>query len=447
MSRKSTRRIATRALVLVFVHAPSLLLAADAPLTLREAVRRAIEKAPELRAAEMRSAGARQRERGASSPFLPSLWITTTPGYASGLPVAVAGRVPSVAGAEASQTLYSASRRSAALDAGAAARLLEGEAARLRLATAREAALAYARVALADGRVALARRRSAALTAISRRVGARRDEGRATALEAARAELEEARGRHAVLDAEADRDLSRRELARLAEMDADSLVVLGDDAARIRAEGGAREAAVRAVEMDPVLRSLDEEIALRRRSVRLLGGWFAPEVDAEAQYARLSRANNFDEFYAKFKADDWSIGLSVAIPILTGGRRNADAGRARAELARAESEREARRRELEARAERAAAERERASAETALARRAAGLEEEALRLANVVALEGRGDADSVELAELERAKADEVLAARRADELKAELDLLEARGELLAVLLGPGRTGTEDRIE
>src|SRR5450759_4298668 len=82
-------------------------------LTLREAVERVLAHSPSLAAAEAARSEAAASERLARDAFHPEAWATTTPGYSSGLPTAIAGRAPAIAGLEVRQTLYDRSSRSA----------------------------------------------------------------------------------------------------------------------------------------------------------------------------------------------------------------------------------------------------------------------------------------------------------------------------------------------
>jgi hypothetical protein len=90
---------------------------------------------------------------------------------------------------------------------------------------------------------------------------------------------------------------------------------------------------------DPKLRSLNQEIQVLDRSAKLQKKNWAPVIEAQAQYFRLSRANHYDEFYSKFQADNWSVGFTLALPLWSGGRHADAEARARASALRAQPER------------------------------------------------------------------------------------------------------------
>src|SRR5690242_16450571 len=65
-----------------------------APLTLRRAAELALVHAPQLAAQRAAREEGSASARVAADALHPSVWLSTTPGYSSGLPVAVAGSVP-----------------------------------------------------------------------------------------------------------------------------------------------------------------------------------------------------------------------------------------------------------------------------------------------------------------------------------------------------------------
>jgi outer membrane protein TolC len=399
-------------------------------LTVKEAIERALERSPGLAVArasvEEGAAAARMAEGAGDFQFS----VRTTPGYATGIPTAVAGQVPAIAGAMVSKRIYDTGLSSSELRAASDAAAAKGALDRARLETVKATLLAYARCRADEGVVAAARRRSAAQEALAAQAAALAREGRKTPLDAERAALAAAQARQGLLDAESDRDLDFRELTRLVGWPAGfPLLLTGDVLDALPAPDPADPAAV-AKESDPELlalrrqkESLDHAAVLESRTLR-------PTIDAEAQYMRLTRANNYDDYYVTFKADNFVVGVSVVLPLFTGGRHDAEAALAKARAA----EVDARIREREesvvgavARAEAAAG---RAFAGLALARRARGVAEESLRLARLVAGEGRGDAGDVERAETALSEA-EIEAARAGLALvSARVDSALAAGRL-----------------
>ena len=139
--------------------------------------------------------------------------MNTTPGYSTGLPLAIAGEVPAAVGAAARMTLYDPNQRSDELQARASAAASGAAFSRIRTEIVRRTDRGLARGS-PPTRCA-PRARAGALEAretIARQQRALLREGRVTQLDADRAALDEARGRQKLDAVLSDIDLDRHEL-------------------------------------------------------------------------------------------------------------------------------------------------------------------------------------------------------------------------------------------
>ncbi|MEX2386016.1 MAG: TolC family protein [Thermoanaerobaculia bacterium] len=405
-------------------------------LTVRRAAELALERAPHLastRAAREESDAEASLARDA---FHPSAWFTSTPGYTYGLPSTVAGRVPAVAGVEIRQTLYDPARRSGALQAEAAAAGVDAALERACRETVEAAVGAYARCFMDQDRIASARRRVDAAEAIVERVEALTQEGRRTELELERAKLQAARARLKLLNAESDRDLDQLELKRLIGWPGSSPLILAGDPDGVIPELQAAEnlAATRAA--DPELSSLGREVELLRRSVKLESKRFGPIIEAAAQYQRLAKFNDYDKYYLTFTPDNVSIGVTIGIPLWTGGRYGDGVRRARARLEHAEAQLRSRESDLEITVRRAEAAVARSIAEKSLSRRSQGIAEQDLSTLQLLVREGRSELSDLDERELALADADEEAARAELGSVLERVRLLALRGDLSRALLG-----------
>jgi outer membrane protein len=411
---------------------------APAPLTLGRAVELGLANAPEIAAAQAAVQGDRAAARLAADAFHPAAEVSSTPGVGRGLPVAVAGRVPSIVTFDLHQSVYNNEQRSQGLAAQARATTSAAGWQRARVQAAREIADLWSRCWSDQQLLAGTERRLAAYQAIGQRTAALRAEARATDLEVAQARLREAKARLRRMEVAAARDVDLWELRRRLGLPADAPLALPQDplagipepSRDLRA--GAVEAARAA---DPDLRSAVESIALLERARQLRLGLFSEvTVDADAQYSRLSRANGIDQFYVKFRVDDWSIALAVAVPLWSGGRRRDGLAQAEAGIERLKEQRRARAEQIEIEVHRAEAALDQAEAAAGVARQAAAVAEEDLRIAGALAAEGRAGADDTDSREAALADAREEAIKAAAGLLTARVQLLAARGELLAGL-------------
>ena len=373
------------------------------PLTLKRAAERAMARAPEAVAARAAAAEGAARARAAAAGFAPQAFATTTPGYSSGLPVAVAGRVPAVFGVELHQTLYDPTRRAEALEAQASAEGLAGVSALSSASTARALVLSYARNWQDRQRVQAARRDLEAREAILRRATALAREGRRTDLEVEQAGLEVARAKQRLADRLSESDLDGLELAWLVDLPRGGPLELAEDPLSALPDSPPGDSLAAARAADPELAALVRQETALERAARLQKHAWLPVVQAEGQYMRLSNYNNFDQYFVKFKPNDWAIGVSVAVPLWTGGRLGHGQAAVDARLEKIQADRRARERDLELAVRRAEAEYAGAKSQSQLAARALALARDSLRVERALAYEGRGELDVVDRAEISAA--------------------------------------------
>ncbi|HVT59197.1 MAG TPA: TolC family protein [Thermoanaerobaculia bacterium] len=398
-------------------------------LTLDRAIELALGRAPELAAALAQLAGAEASIRLAEDELHPEAFASTTPGYARGLPVAVAGQVPALAGVEIRQSLYDPVRRSAAIETRAGALATRASAEKIRLQTARAVAELYGRCWSNDMQAGAAGHREMALGRAVARAAALRGEGRITELELEQARLREARGKLHRLELESARELDCWELRQRTGWPAEAPLQLAPDPLAGLPEPGAAGDLESARGSDPDLRSDTQAVELLERAARLRGGRTSPLViQAQAQYSRLWRY--YDKFYRRFKDDDWSVAISVALPLWTGGRLRDGVARTEADLARLGEQRVAREAELTAQVRRAQAAVAQAQAAASLARQAGALAEEELRVARAQVAEGRIDPAEIDAREASLAEAEEETVRATAGVLASRVQLLALRGEL-----------------
>ncbi len=406
------------------------------PLTLRHAVELALDRAPQLAAARA------AREEGAASSdlardaFHPYAAFSTTPGYTYGLPGTVAGQVPAIAAVSIRQTIYDVSRRSATLVAQANASALDASLEQSCRATIEAAVGAYARSYLDGEQVDAARRRLEAAEAMATRVTALFDAGRRSELDVERATLQAARARQKLLNAESDRDLGELELKRLIGWPGSAPLLLAGDPDAVVPELHATENLAVVMSKDPELRSLSREVELLGKSASLESKRWVPTIEASATYQRLAKFNDYDKYYVTFTPNSAAVGVSIALPLWTGGRSQDGERRARARLERAEADLRTRQSDLEMAVRRAEASVARSIAEKSLSRRARGIASQTRSAEEMFVRDGRSEPVDLDEREMALADADEEAAQASLTSLLERVRLLSLRGELATALLG-----------
>jgi outer membrane protein len=397
------------------------------PLTIQQAIAMAVDRSPDIAAAR-----AAQREAAASadlarSAFRPAATVSTTPGYATGLPVAILGSVPAIASVEAHETLYDNFVRSDALSAAAQADARAIDIENATRQTAEAAAQAYARYAADRTIVANARGRIAAMRAELARVAALVTEGRATQLDADRAQLQVDRAENQTAAAGRASDVDEARLRQLTGWSTPGAIPVATATLDVPA-GTTDDHLAAAAAHDLEMRSLDRQLSILRQSVSILRRPFQPSIQAQTQYSRLF--GRYSRFYREFKTDDFSIGASIVIPIWTGGRRAASIERVNAQLQRLEAQRASRQAAIENAVRAAESDLNAAQGELRIALRAKAIAEESLRIGKLLAQEGRGEPNGVTASEVELTDANDEIARAELHVSAATARILSLRGEL-----------------
>lgn len=400
-------------------------------LSVREAVRLALARAPEIAVAESSTREAEAAADEAAGALRPRVALNTTPGYSVGLPLSLAGEVPSAFGVRAGMTLYDVSLRGEALEARARVAEISATLTEARAEVVRRTVAACAKLQIDTEREGAERRRVEAREAMTRRARALLREGRLTDLDADKAALDEARARQKLDAVLSDLELDRFELARLVGLPAGTPLAVSEDPAEVLPEAPAGQALTAAIARDATLKSLSEQADALTRSAKLLDQLFKPSVNAEVRYAFVPRGFGYDKYYLSFQENVASVGVSVVLPVLTGGRESARAVQSRARLAHVEAERRVREGELASDVRSAEAAAGQAHLALSLSRRGAALAEESLRQARSLAREGRGTPDAVEQAELALVESQEEALAASREDIAARLRVLKLTGELL----------------
>jgi outer membrane protein TolC len=403
------------------------------PLTLRRAAELALERAPQLAATRAALDEGSASARIAADALHPSVWLSTTPGYSSGLPIAVAGSVPAYGSILVRQTIYDPLKKNDALQTEARAADLEGALETGCAEAVRSAVTAYARCWTDERRAEAARKGLSAAEAALQRSIALFEEGRRTEIEVERERLQAARAKQKLLNAESDRDLDSLELKHLIGWPANAPLRLSSDTETALTEVSAADNLAAARAADPQLRSLGRQVELLGRSAKLSAQRW-PTIEASAQYQRLP--SYYAKFYNSFNENNFSVGVSLMIPLWAGGRIDDTEARAKASVVRAESERSARESDLEVAVRRAEAAVASADAEHSLSRRAQGIAEQDLAAAELLSREGRGEAAAVEERRMALADADEDATRSALAALEQRVRLLALRGELSRTVLG-----------
>jgi outer membrane protein len=404
------------------------------PVTLREAVRLALARGPEVLLARAEAAKAAEAVRETRSLNMPQVVAGTGLAYNNGFPLSIEGAAPSVFQAAASQAFLSGRNKNLIREseAGSAAAQAGTEGARNLLAA--RTILFYSELHQSRQAIELLEQQRAAARQDSRLMESLVQGGRALPLDAKIAAL-----------AAADLDqqwLVAQERVRLAEVGLRELTGIPEKEAILteRPEIGSELLALtpdalyqKALEIHPAIR--EAEAAVRARDFRIEAERAEryPQLTLISQYALFSKTNNYQDFFNRFTRNNYILGLSVQVPVFNGFRTSARVSAARqdAEIARLQLQRL--KSELKANLEKSASALRVAIGAATLARQTVAVYEEKLKVSETRLEAGR--ADSREVSETRTQLLEKRAALVEADRalFERQVELLQASGSLASI--------------
>lgn len=407
------RGASTAKWILAFFLLPSSLLAE--PIALKRVVELALTHATgaAIAAANEQQAAASYRELRGN--YLPQLNTGAGLGYSYGFPLALEGSAPSLFNVNAQSAFINPALRSfvraAKIDSAVASLKSKDE----RSQIIQDAALSYAELSKWELRMARLKETEAAANKMQAAVAERVKEGVDSEIENTKARLSAARIRLRIAEAQGAADVLREHLAKLTGLSAANIQTDPDSIPSPPASPANPETATEAVTSNSSVEAAVEHA--RAQYLRAQGEhrslW--PSIDFAAQYALLSRFNNFQNYYipsrpcvtplgeflcvtSSFQQNNATIGVSIRFPLFNSTQRSR-AQAADADALKATKQAEAARNQVSEETLRL----QRSVAQMQAARDVAQLEYE-IAEKNLTAVETRNDAGTATLHDLDDAR-------------------------------------------
>jgi len=429
---------------------PASLLAEPVPLkrVVQLALTHAIGGA--ISAADEQHAAAAYRELYGN--YVPQLSTGAGLGYSFGFPLGLEGSAPSLFNLNAQSALLNPSLRdfvrAAKIDSAVASLKNKDQ----RNQIIQDAVLSYAELAKWEQRLAQLQETESQAEKMQAAVDERVREGVDSELDGTRARLSAARVRLRIAEAQGAADVLREHLSKLTGLPAAGLQTETDSLPDFPAPPQDASAAARAADVNPGVQAAVEHA--RAQYLRAEGEHrsFWPSFDFAAQYALLSRFNNFQNYYIpskpctvsgvsvlcatnSFQQNNATVGVSIRFPFFNASQR-ARAQAADADALKATKQAEAARNQVSEETLRL----QRAVAQMQAARDVAQLEFE-IAQKNLAAVQTRMDAGTSSIHDLDdaRSQASERFMALQdvTFELeRAQLGLLRSTGDLEKWALG-----------
>jgi len=309
------------------------------PLAFRRAIELALHHASGLAIANADQVKARQAFLQGHDLYYPQVTAGSGLGASVGFPLSLEGSAPSIFNINASQFLINFSQR----DLNRAAKT-EWEAASATAQDRRndvilDTAVTYLQLDKTTAALKVLERQLQAAQRVQQIVADRVHEGVDPETEITRAQLGVARVQMAIARSQGDADVLRLHLAALTGLPAETIATDPETVPDFPPPPPADGLVQRALDNSGAVKSAEQHALAQGFRARGEHRASLPSVDFAAQYAVLSRYNNYDQFFKKFERNNASIGVVIRFPFLNFSQKaaaegaDADAAKARAQAA------------------------------------------------------------------------------------------------------------------
>lgn len=307
---------------------------ATLPLTLPQAIRLALERAPELAIATAQSARAGEAVRETRSLNLPQVVTGTGLAYNNGFPLSIEGSAPSIVQVGVSQAFLSKKNNNLIREAAQS-----HQASRAGMNVARDELIA--RTAMLYHSLHQARK----ITALwmVRLESAQKDQqivetlleaGKARPVDVTAARMVTANARQQRLVASEESLLAESELKAIIGFTRDDALQTDDPSLEAAALETSPDVLYQgALENHDQIRQAEATLRAREFHVEAEKGEYFPRLDLVSQYALFSRTNNYQDYFNRFTRNNFLVGLSIQVPLFNGYRTGARVAQSQQELA------------------------------------------------------------------------------------------------------------------
>jgi outer membrane protein TolC len=299
-------------------------------LTVQEAVRMTLSRAPEVLLAEVQALRANEALRESRSLNRPRVYAGTGLAYNNGFPLSIEGSAPSIFQVNASQPFLSKKNSYLIREAEESGKVSRFglESARNELAS--KTASIYYELHQARKIVSLASARVAALQKQQQYIEALLEAGRVIPVEATQIKTTVLSAKQQLLIAREQESVAEKELRELSGMsNATTIQTLEPQIDGSTLELEEEALYQRALQLVPGIQQAEAEVRAKEFHIEAERGEYLPKIEIVGQYALLSRSNNYADYFSRFVRNNYLIGLSIQMPIFNGSGTSARVAQSR----------------------------------------------------------------------------------------------------------------------
>jgi outer membrane protein TolC len=403
-------------------------------LTLRQALDLALSQNPDLLLARLDQNKAREQVTVVRDAFVPKIFGGSGAAWTSGFPTSIEGNAPAIFQAKTQMALFDRPQSYQVAQANEAVRGADIDVNMKQDEAAYRVAALFLDAEQTSRSLGQAQQQAESLVRVRDLQDARVAEGRELPIESKKANLAVLKARQRVEQLTADLIGSETALAQVLGMGPDDRVRAAQEERAGLAMPESEERSIEnALDSSRELKKLESNLQIKTLEIKGYQAQKLPKINLVAQYSLLAKYI-YQDYFARFRHNNWELGASFEIPLLVGRAATAYASQAEADVAKLRIEVARTRSRITADLRRAYQEIRRAETARDVARADLDLAREQLDIDLAQMDEGR-----VPLAKVEEDRAAEnekwlaYYSSQHALE-RARLDVLRQSGTLLAAL-------------
>jgi outer membrane protein TolC len=404
-------------------------------LSFRRAIELAVKNSTGTALAQADQQSARAAYLAQKNLYLPQMTLGSGVAYSNGFPLSIEGSAPSIINLNSTQYLLNFAQRDFNKAAKTQWESAENQAKKQREDVILETAVDYMQLDQLMSRIRVLQQEQQAAERAQNVTRERVQAGLDAEVELTRSQLEAARARLVIEQANGDAEVLRMRLSQLTGLPIAAIQTDTVSIPKMPAVPNGADLIQQAVENSSKVDAAEKAAEAKELQARGQEKQLLPAIDLAGQYGLLARYNNYDEFFRKFQRHNVTVGLVIRFPFLNFAQK-AQADAAAAEAVKAK-------RQADAVKEQVA--NETAALQNTVRRLAAAKEVARLEFelagSDTESVQAKVNAGSSNLRELEMARAAEQQ--KYSDYLnasfeleKAQLQLMHAAGEIESWALG-----------
>jgi len=302
-------------------------------LTIQEAIQMTLAHAPEMHIVEAQEKRAGEAVRETRSLIKPQVATGTGIAYNNGFPLSIEGSAPSIFQVGLSQSIFSKQNKNLIREAEEAGKASSFN----RESTGNElvlrTALAYFRLLQARKMVSLAEERFHGSEEYLLMAQALSEAGRMRPVDVSSAKMAVSSARQQLLIVREEADIAEAELKTYTGIQ-DGISLRMEEPVLVSPllNADAETLYQQSLKNYPEIQKAESDIRAKEFHLEAAKGERLPKVNLVGQYAVLSKANNYEDFFNRFERNNYLLGFSIQIPIFDGFRTSARVAQSRQEI-------------------------------------------------------------------------------------------------------------------